>query len=92
MVDLLKRYSNNSALLTLVDDLRKIEIEIRNPASHCITYMTEDVIKNATGITAMQIFNKLKQLMKHCGIKITDEDLKTYDCCNERIIRLMESI
>ena len=91
LVDLLKCYSKNTALLSLVDELRKIEIEIRNPISHCITYMTEDAIKKATGITAMQIFNKLKTLMKYCGIIVSDEDLQTYDICNKRIICLLET-
>ena len=91
LVDLLNRYSQNTELLSLIKELRKIEIKIRNPVSHCITYMTEDVIRKATGITAMQIFNKLKSLMAYCGIKVNSEDLKTYDICNERIIHLLES-
>lgn len=38
---------------------------------------------------ANQILEKLCELARYAGIKITDEDLKTYDKLNDRIIELL---
>jgi len=69
----------------LTKEIRKAEKDIRNPAAHTITYITDEVIKNCTGMSAEQIFNKLKELCRAVGVKIGKEDLLTYDKLNEEI-------
>ncbi len=87
LVNYINNHKNNigTTAAKQVEDIRKVEKDVRNPIAHCLTYMTEDVIRNATGITADQIWKGLLALAKFSGISIKDEDLKTYEKCNDEI-------
>lgn len=87
LVQIIIDNSEDKVLNELVLKLRDIEKGIRNPIAHCITYMTEDVIKDATGVPAEKIFDMLKDLTIASGIKVTPEDLLTYEKTNEEIIK-----
>lgn len=69
--------------------IREIEESVRNKAAHNITCITAESIYNSEKKTPMDIFKMLCDLAKYAGIKITDEDLKTYDKLNDRIIELL---
>lgn len=69
--------------------IRDIEESVRNKAAHNITCITAESIYNSEKKTPMDIFKMLCDLAKYAGIKITDEDLKTYDKLNEKIISLL---
>lgn len=89
LVSALEKASQNIPLKQLVADIRNIEEAIRNPAAHCITYMTEDAIRSATGYSVKKIFDMLRKLTVYAGIKITDDDLLSYEHCNEEIIKYL---
>ena len=78
-----------------VRELRDVERKLRNPVAHNITYVSEDMIKEYTesqeskGLTASGIFDKLVDLVRISGIKVTKNDLQTYDLLNEEIIRTL---
>ena len=89
LVEILKRLSNNTALKKLIEDIRMVEESVRNPAAHCITYMNEEVLKKETGYSAAKIFDMLKKFSFYAGIKVTEEDLQSYEQCNQKIISLL---
>lgn len=89
LVTYIKLKSKDASLIKLIDEIRQVEEELRNPVAHCITYVTEKVIKEATGLTAKGIFNKLKQLANYAGLRISEEDMQSYDLCNQEILRLL---
>ena len=69
--------------------IRDIEESVRNRAAHNITCITDESIFNLEGKNSKEIFKMLCELARYAGIKITDEDLKTYDKLNDRIIELL---
>ncbi len=89
LVEIIERMSGNAVLKKHISVLREVEINIRNPVAHCITYMTEDVIKQTTGHSSKKIFEMLTGLCRYAGINITDDDLMSYEICNEKIISLL---
>ena len=72
-----------------IRELRFVEENARNTAAHNISCITEEFIYKVTKMKANQILEKLCELARYAGIKITDEDLKTYDKLNDRIIELL---
>lgn len=87
-VQLVEYIGNNSTDKRMIDSIklvREIEESVRNPIAHCITYLNEEVIKEATGMNAKGIFNKIKNLMAYAGIKVTEDDLLTYEKLNQEI-------
>ena len=72
-----------------IRELRFVEENARNTAAHNISCITEEFIYKVTKMKANQILEKLCELARYAGIKITDEDLKTYDKLNYRIIELL---
>lgn len=89
LVGILERLSSNTAVKKLVTNIRKVEESVRNPVAHCITYMNEEVLKAETGYSAARIFDMLKKLCVYAGIKVTEEDLQSYEICNKKIISLL---
>ena len=69
--------------------IRDIEESVRNKAAHNITCITAESIYNSEKKTPMDIFKMLCDLAKYAGVKITDDDLKTYDKLNEKIISVL---
>ena len=69
--------------------IRDIEESVRNKAAHNITCITAESIYNSEKKTPMDIFKMLCDLAKYAGVRITDNDLKTYDKLNEKIISLL---
>lgn len=89
LVGILDRLSMNADLKKLVADIREVEECVRNPVAHCITYMTEDILKGTTGYSANKIFDMLRKLSFYAGIKISEDDLKSYEICNSKIISML---
>lgn len=73
----------------IIYKIRDIEESVRNRAAHNITCITDESICNLEGKNSKDIFKMLCELSRYAGIKITDEDLKTYDKLNDRIIELL---
>ena len=69
--------------------IRDIEESVRNKAAHNITCITAEFIYNSEKKTPMDIFKMLCDLAKYAGVRITDDDLKTYDKLNEKIISVL---
>ena len=73
----------------IIYKIRDIEESVRNRAAHNITCITDESICNLEGKNSKDIFKMLCELSRYAGIKITDDDLKTYDKLNEKIISLL---
>lgn len=77
------------SIKNIIYKIRDIEESVRNRAAHNITCITDESICNLEGKNSKDIFKMLCELARYAGIKITDEDLKTYDKLNDRIIELL---
>ena len=73
----------------IIYKIRDIEESVRNRAAHNITCITAESIYNSEKKTPMDIFKMLCDLAKYAGVRITDDDLKTYDKLNEKIISVL---
>ena len=62
---------------------------IRNPATHSIIQVTDEVIKASTGLNGKDVLKLFEKLIKLSGIKITDENMNTYDALNDEIKRYL---
>ena len=85
--NLIKHYAkNNLKLISLADDLRNVEINIRNKTAHEIISVTDDFIKKETGFTSEQIMDKIRKILGFAGINIKNEYWNSYDNMNSIII------
>lgn len=90
-VRLLETISGDKELLKLVNELRTIERDLRNPVAHNITSVSPSVIKELTtkpgnkGYGANDIMNMLVKLVRKSGINIKNEDFSSYDKMNKEI-------
>lgn len=76
---------NDKTLIQKVGDIAFIEGKVRNPAAHEIISVTDEWIKQETGKTVRGIMGIIKYLVIKSGIKVTDEDWKSYDSMNMKI-------
>lgn len=81
----IERKSTDKTMIEIITNVRNIEESVRNPVAHCITYLSEEVIRAETGMGAKGIFNEIKRLMIYAGIKVTEDDLLTYENLNKEI-------
>ena len=87
--ELISKLSVSSEIRKLVEDIREIEMAIRNPATHSIIQVTDEVIKASTGLNGKDVLKLFEKLIKLSGIKITDENMNTYDALNDEIKRYL---
>jgi len=76
-------------LISIIEDLRKIEELVRNKAAHDLATITDEYIKKTTGYNCLDIMKFIKRAFTYSGINITTENWDTYDYMNERIIELI---
>lgn len=81
----IERKAIDKTMIEIITNVRNIEESVRNPVAHCITYLSEEVIRAETGMGAKGIFNEIKRLMIYAGIKVTEDDLLTYENLNKEI-------
>lgn len=89
LVQYIEKKSVDASMKGKIRQLREIEEKIRNPIAHCITYLTDDILKTSIGFSAMDIFNMMKGIMGYAGISVTAEDLQTYENCNKEIMKYL---
>ena len=87
---LIQEFSSDARLKTLADNLRKMEISIRNLAAHNIVSITDEKIKNETGFTGKQIMDMIKSMFSYTDILVKKEYWNSYDDMNEVILKAME--
>ena len=87
--ELISKLSVSSEIRKLVEDIREIEMAIRNPATHSIIQVTDEVIKASTGLNGKDVLKLFEKLIKLSGIKITDENMNRYDALNDEIKRYL---
>ena len=94
---LIKATSDNEELISLVEELRKIEggdetkSGIRNMAAHEMLSVTNEIIKARTGYSGEEIMDMIKQLFDYIGIDIKPEYWNSYEKMNELIIDALDS-
>ncbi len=62
--------------------LRDVEQNVRNIVAHEIEYMSDEKIKEITGISAKKIYNMIVLFANYCNMKIDDEKLESYNRMN----------
>ncbi len=77
-------------VIQLMQELRKVEENLRNSASHTMISVTERTISIESGFTAEQIMKKLRDCFKYAGINIKTDQWKDYDKMNDIIIEQIE--
>lgn len=90
LVSIINELSTDADLKKLVQDLRKVEENIRNLAAHEIISVTDDTIKKKTGFTSKAIMDKIKRCFQYSGITIKKEYWNSYDDMNIIIIAAMD--
>lgn len=75
----------DNSLVKLVDDLRSVEINIRNLAAHEIIAITDETIKEKTGLKGEKILEKIRVALQYAGIKVSEEAWNSYERMNEEI-------
>lgn len=79
----------DNELTNLVNELRRVEKEVRNIAAHDIVALDSNDIKNRTGFTPVQIMDKIKKLFNYTNFGIKPEYWDSYDDMNEELKRLI---
>lgn len=93
---LIYEFSSDLDLKRTAEDLRDVEVRIRNLAAHEIVSITEDSIRKKTavrenkGFTAGQIMQMIRKMVGYAGIKASKDDWRSYDHMNEMIIDRMD--
>ena len=77
----------NKHLIYLVNEIRKVEQNIRNLAAHEIISITDRTIVEKTGYTGEKIMNMIKELFHYTGIAIRKEYWDSYDDMNQKILQ-----
>lgn len=80
-------YAKDQNLIKLVDNLRNVELNIRNLAAHEIVSIDNDVIVQRTGYTVKQLVLMLRQLFAYANINIKNELWDSYKDMNAFIIQ-----
>ena len=91
IVELICEFAEDDILKKLITELRGAEQQIRNIAAHQIACITEEVIKEKSGLTSRQIIDKIKKLFQYTGIEFSDKVWNSYDDMNRKIIELMNA-
>jgi CRISPR type III-A/MTUBE-associated protein Csm6 len=55
-------FGKDSEITKLAQDLRKFEAKVRNPAAHILTEVTDEWIKEETGMISSQILKEVKKM------------------------------
>lgn len=84
---IIEAMSGNKHLIYLVNEIRKVEQNIRNLAAHEIISITDRTIVEKTGYTGEKIMNMIKELFHYTGIAIRKEYWDSYDDMNQKILQ-----
>ena len=87
---LIKAKCDDLNLKQKIDDIAKVEGEVRNVAAHQIVSVTDEWFRDMTGKSANEIFSLLKYLTQSAGVPVKKEYWDSYDVMNEKIIELLQ--
>lgn len=90
LLEIIDALSDNLQLRRLCNDLRNVEINVRNSAAHTIICVDDNVLIKRTGNTSKNLVDKLFALMKYTDIKVTNNFFNSYDNMNKIIICVLE--
>lgn len=90
MATLIRNISDNRTLIERVDDITRIEQQVRNVAAHEIVAVTDEWFIEKTGKSAKNILSIIKYLIGMAGIKIEKEDWNSYDQMNDLIYNYLK--
>ena len=82
---LINYYIENANLISVVNQIRTVEENVRNIASHEIVSITDDIIKARCGLNSKEIMDKLVYLAKEADIVTSEEFWNSYDKMNQII-------
>lgn len=86
---LIEHYSKDSQLISLVKDMRSVEVKLRNQAAHQIVSVTDKKIQKETGFTGRQIMDMIKKLFRYTGINIREADWNSYEEMNQIMLNII---
>ena len=86
---LLENYIDDTKLIALLSDLKKIERDVRNITAHQIVSVTEDWINRKVEMSSKDIMDLLKRLAANAGLSIKQEFWNSYDDMNKLIVDIL---
>ena len=75
----------------LIEKLANVEDEARNQVARQIEYLTRDRIKEKTDLYPEEIYDKLVELAKYCGLELNEDILSSYERMNNYIIEYIDN-
>ncbi len=86
---MLENYIDDTKLIALLSDLKKIERDVRNITAHQIVSVTEDWINRKVEMSSKDIMDLLKRLAANAGLSIKQEFWNSYDDMNKLIVDIL---
>lgn len=86
LLKLIKAFCDNRDIRDTAVRIREVEEAIRNDSAHEMVSVTEEAIKQRTGLTTDEILKLIKRLFDGTGYHIKDADWDSYHAMNRAII------
>ena len=84
-----ENHIDDTKLIALLSDLKKIERDVRNITAHQIVSVTEDWINRKVEMSSKDIMDLLKRLAANAGLSIKQEFWNSYDDMNKLIVDIL---
>ena len=88
---LIKGLSKNTDFVKWCRDLREIEKKVRNPAAHCIIFLSEKGVKKMTGKTPREIMDLCQKVLETILLDLPSNVWRTYENINKQIIKQLNN-
>ena len=89
ILEILSEKCQESDLLNLMENIRKVERKVRNLAAHQIIGVTAEWIEKRTGFAPLQIMNMMFELAAHAGVNISKKSRDIYQVMNQDLISML---
>ncbi len=79
-------YCKKDRLVTLVNQLRNVETNVRNKVAHQMISIDDKKLKEKTGCSGRDIFDSMKEIVDYLNIRLSKRHWNSYLLMNEQII------
>lgn len=87
LAPLILSFSDDEHLKPLIENIRRVENNLRNVAAHEIISLNDEEIIKMTGFTSAKIMKMIKELFPYAGMRVKKEFWNSYDDMNQIIIQ-----
>lgn len=89
MMKIMKQRNAESGITNVMADIRKVEREVRHLAAHQIVGVTSEWIEKRTGFTVNEVMDKVIEMAKLTGLRVSKENLAAYHIMNRQLIQML---